>query len=81
MNEETEKKAVDKEGDAVMVVWKVNLLICMIGHRFDLLVNSYVDLNDDNLDVVYGVVISSAGDFDGHGHGGTVCQDILTLRW
>ena len=23
MNEETEKKAVDKEGDAVMVVWKV----------------------------------------------------------
>ena len=55
----------------------------MIGHRFDLLVNSYVDLNDDNLDVVYGVVtvISSAGDFDGHGHGGTVCQDILTLRW
>ena len=27
VNEETEKKAVDKEGDAVMVVWKVNLLI------------------------------------------------------
>ena len=26
MNEETEKKAVDKEGDAVMVVWKVNLV-------------------------------------------------------
>ena len=23
VNEETEKKAVDKEGDAVMVVWKV----------------------------------------------------------
>ena len=32
VNEETEKKAVDKEGDAVMVVWKVNLLIWMIGH-------------------------------------------------
>ena len=30
VNEETEKKAVDKEGDAVMVVWKVNLLIWMI---------------------------------------------------
>ena len=27
VNEETEKKAVDKEGDAVMVVWKVNLLM------------------------------------------------------
>ena len=26
VNEETEKKAVDKEGDAVMVVWKVNLV-------------------------------------------------------
>ena len=53
----------------------------MIGHRFDLLVNSYVDLNDDNLDVVYGVVISiSAGDFDGHGHVCTLCQDILALR-
>ena len=32
VNEETEKKAVDKEGDAVMVVWKVNLFIWMIAH-------------------------------------------------
>ena len=30
MNEETEKKAVDKEGDAVMVVWKVKILIGMM---------------------------------------------------
>ena len=30
VNEETEKKAVDKEGDAVMVVWKVNLRIWMM---------------------------------------------------
>ena len=41
VNEETEKKAVDKEGDAVMVVWKVELS----------LLNFWPSWYDGNVDV------------------------------